>query len=649
MKKIIVLGILIAFILVFVTAILIFNENYKNLTAEKESGDVIETVSKPVPILYKEFHTPIKDGIKGAKIGDKYNTNSLRWERVFYEDSTKAGYYYQISGLKNKDVESTVNDKLKKSALEYGKVAYEYLSANQVENDSYYDYKNYKKYIDGKAYEKYEPQFKESKNWKAFFNQCSISSFSNVISVATGNFDTISYENYTYSRKEDMYVNIDLNTGEDLSFESIFSEDADILTIVRNLLYVELPIYDSYTYEEDYWRDENGNIEYYDGEAYTYAINQRYEEIDFETLDRMMKQFKYTEDLDFFFAPNSFGLHLGDKFLIGYYANYDGQIAIFNRYVSDESIFESNKYAINDLAAYYDYLVDNVMKKHVKYMNSDGVIYSYNIYSQLDENNPEENEILQKAMVKIDDRIREEVQDLKKLKNDNQIIYYKSGYVITLPKTKNDYRYSSIDKSFVDAINNQIDDSIKLFEINSYDDYGYYRMTKSQYDDGMIEKLDKIFVLREAMWGDYWKEYEETYKLVEDIGDEYAKSKGFDEIYRLRSKAYYGAYYKVEDGEQFNNPLYYLQYILKDGSEEGIARFVQAVCEYEKELARVRNWSDSSEIYNGIDSGNYGILEYYIRFYYNSSRYGQSYTSFDFITDGDTPYKPYPVNDNMGI
>lgn len=649
MRRIIIVGILIAFILVFVTGILIVNEKYKNLDTSTESGDTSKDDSKPVPVLYKEYHTPIKDGIKGAQIGEVYSTNALKWEKVYYEDNRKVGQYYQISGMKNKDIQTEVNRKIKQSALDFGEKAYNYMKTNPVNDESQYDLINYYKFIDGEIYQRYDDKYKESQSWKAFFNQCVVSSFSNVISVATGCFEDNTYDSYVYSRRNDEYVNIDLNTGEDLGFECIFSEDADILTIVRNLFYVEVPIYDSYAYEEEYWRDENGEIEYYEGEAYTYETNQRYEEIDIERLDRVMKKFKYTQDVDFYFAPNSFGIRVDDLFVIGNYADYEGKIAIFNRYAGD-NLFEDSRYAINGLSAYSNYYVDNTMKKMVSRMNNDGVIYSYVVYSELKGDNPEENDILQKALIKIDDLVREEVRDLKKIKNDDQIIYYKTGFKIGMPTTIIDRSYSNVDQSYIDAINNQIDSSKKFFHISSYGTYGYYRMTKSQYKAGMIDKIDRMEVLSAADWSKYSKEYDETFKSVETIEEEYAKYRGFSDVYYLRDSLYYKPYYKVEDSEKFNGPIYYLKYILKDGSDEGLARYIEAACEFEKARAQNRYWGDSEDIINGINSGNYGIMSYYIRFYYYSYHYGENeYTTFDFIDTNDDLNRAYPVHDYWGI
>ena len=298
MKQVIIILFLITIISFLITGILIVNKRTNQVVIDnKDSGEIIKKEEPKERIeLYKEYHTPIKDGVRGVDYRYTYSTNALDWDLEFYEDDKIAGYYYQISGLKDKKVEENVNNQLKEEAMKYAKSYREKVEAfKKPKKDDYSYYGYYFKYLDGKIYDNYDIDFYDLKGWKAFFNQCIVSSFSNVICVATGSFNKDNCYPFSGERVRDTWLCIDLNTGKEIQIEAIFGCDTDILSIVRNVIYKTVPNRDSYKSERGFEKDENGEV------IYEYATNQRFEEINLEKLNQLMKKFKYTEDIDFYF------------------------------------------------------------------------------------------------------------------------------------------------------------------------------------------------------------------------------------------------------------------------------------------------------------------------------------------------------------
>lgn len=175
-------------------SIIFENDNKENEFFEEEKNQLS---------IKSEYHQNVNDNAPGTNLEDFYDENDLIWEKIEYSEDTIEGSYYQIKGLKNKEVEKKINDKLKTSAITTAKNRY---------------------------------SLSEYKENKLKFKQYKMSSFSNVISVA----NIENNESYNYYDKNNTFENFDLNTGNELKVEDLFTKDAEILNIIRKSFYKTL-------------------------------------------------------------------------------------------------------------------------------------------------------------------------------------------------------------------------------------------------------------------------------------------------------------------------------------------------------------------------------------------------------------------------
>ena len=642
MKKIIVIGLLIAVIMIIVTATLIINDktnSIKYYNVEPEVEDISLSTKQHVE-LYKELHLPIKDGVKGAEFGDTYSTNALNWEKVYYEDNTIAGYYYQISGLKNKDIQSKVNKKLKQTAIDFGKEAYEAILNDKKENgyygSDYYVYSN-NEVFDLDVFD--EEYGLKPTSWKAYFDQCIVGSFSNVISVATGSYGNETWTNkYYWNRKADKYVNVDLNTGEDLSIECLFTGDSDIISILRNLLYMELADYDSLEYIED---PEHPLSE--DEDNYWMWGKEEYKEIFEDKLEKLIAKFKYSNDYTFYFSPEEFGFRIDDYLVEKKYIELEGNIAIYNRYSKDKNLYEDENIAYNGLSVFTDSTNLILLENDI---DNNGVIYSLRIISSIDEGIDNKSIIIDKGIEKIKEIVAKEVENVRFIKkNEDDIIILNFEFEIFEPHVvsfnKADYNDGD---GIYSNIYNKIDYSKKFFGVD-YNYYEIFKTSKEKYNSGIINELFKLRMLKNINWGKYYESY---YDLFNSLN---ATKEYRSDLYTYMINNYIGFYYSLDDFKPIYGNEDALKYILKDNSADGVTSFVEAVLEFVRAREKSNNYSVSAYALRDMSTSQYGIAQYGIRFYFHNDKYDyDEFRTFYFIER--TYYEdksPYPLIFQVGV
>lgn len=240
-----------------------------------------------------------------TKYSDTYDENDLKIVTYVDVDGNVAAYeqtylapegntrveFIQIEGLKNKDIQSKVNDKLKKAAYEIkSNNTYEYITAN----------------------------------------------FGNILSVNISGYD----EQDNWLRGG---INIDLTTGEDIKFEDVFVSSATINSYITAGLYKTL----AWNEKNEKATDEN-YMEDFDMDKIQIA--------DFE--DKSLKVIKDYQKavkegkINFNISPSGVSIYdLIDKNIVkNQYLNYididfankKEEIAIYKRFLKNESIFENN-------------------------------------------------------------------------------------------------------------------------------------------------------------------------------------------------------------------------------------------------------------------------------------------------------------------
>ena len=230
-----------------------------------------------------------KKDVEGIDLKGTYNQNDLKIEEKRIARDKIEIFYYQIDGLKDITIQSKINNELEHLALNC-----------------------YKEKI---------------KNLNEVINV-------NVNMVNTGNFaNTISFET-TYVAKiddneEGFYqgfkgINFDLTTGEEIPIEKLFTSDVPIEEILRKSSYYSLI--------------QNNLEDNLSGDM----IVADYGDIE-DDIALFINKYKKGQIDQFNFSPKYIYIYYNDDSTItidmGRYAKY---IAVYNRYLTDKTIFETS-------------------------------------------------------------------------------------------------------------------------------------------------------------------------------------------------------------------------------------------------------------------------------------------------------------------
>lgn len=310
---------IVAFIViaVLVTAVMIFTKNSLDTNYYgRNSGDNDITNSSNVP------NTGNKDKVIGTKKNQKYNQNDLEFIKTQVVDGELEYESIRISGLKNKEIENKINADIIAVENELKQIV--------LENPNEYDVKYLNEYVNA--------------------------SFSNVLSLA---FYGSKYgSNNRNEVNEQRVLNFDLTTGNKLKLEDLFLPGADIDLYVQNSMYGSF-LYNSFSesgvfFDPTYW--ESGEC--------TYIMN----EIDELEFIKEFNEYKNSKK-DFCFTCSALQISYGDTFDKTAYIEYEkclDDLVIFNKYATNESIFERDDIGVKNLyvcsdATNFDYvLVDDV-------------------------------------------------------------------------------------------------------------------------------------------------------------------------------------------------------------------------------------------------------------------------------------------------
>ena len=344
-------------ICVLVTAMLIL---YQNIDIEEKTIQEIpkQSIEKDVP---------------GIDLKGTYNQNDLKIEEKSITQEKVEIRYAQINGLKDKKVEEKINKEIEKAALNC-----------------------------------YKKQVKDlDKVINVYVSMWNAANFANTVSFE------LSYIAKTDDYSDDYYqglqtLNYDLNTGNHVTIEQIFTADAPIENILRKSIYYDLV---SRKVEDNLSGDlvvsDYGNIE----EEILEIIN-------------LYKKGKITE---FSYSPMQINLFYKENEIVSIkmedFAEY---IAIYNRFLSEQSLFENedigekNLYTLtrryNDIYYYTNY------QKEANYF----------IDISIDFQSIDNDEFAKKVVQQKIDGIEKEIENIKQevLKNSNN--FYILNYYISI-------------------------------------------------------------------------------------------------------------------------------------------------------------------------------------------------------------------------
>lgn len=346
-------------ICIAITAILIV---YQSIEIEEKNQEIVEKVSKEI----KEKDVP------GINLNGTYNQNDLIIKEKSVTLEKVEIRYYQISGLKNKGVENKINKEIEQLALNCYKDKIKNL--NEVVNI-------------------------QISMWEA-------SNFA----------DTISFELSYYAKidndDDDFYqgiqgLNYDLNTGEKITIDKVFTSDAPIENVLRKSAYYSL--IENHVEESlagDLTVLDYGNIE--------------------DDIAEIIYAYKSGKITEFYYTPREIYMFHDDRTITIDMKDYSEYIAIYNRYLSKESLYENDNIGIKNI-----YTLARRYKDVFYYENYQNE-NNYFIDISIDFQSAESDEFAKKIVDDKIAKIENEIEKVKQKVSENSDNFYILNYYISV-------------------------------------------------------------------------------------------------------------------------------------------------------------------------------------------------------------------------
>ncbi|MBQ2835254.1 MAG: hypothetical protein IJE68_00225 [Clostridia bacterium] len=338
---------------------------YKNIEIEEISNtDVIQETSDKV----KE-----KD-VLGIDLEGTYNQNDLVIEEASVTKENVEIRYFQISGLKNKIIENKINKEIEHIALNWYKE--EITNLNEVIN--------------------------------VYVSMWNSANFADTISF------NINYVAKIDDNDDGFYqgfkgINYDLNSGEKITIDKMFTSDAPIENILRQAAYYDIA---SSKTEDNLAGD---------------LVVSDYGEIEDEIFE-IINSYKKGEITDFYYSPQAIYLVYQDneKTLSIEMEDYAEYIAIYNRYLSKESLYENNNVGMKNL-----YTLSNRYKDIYYYQNYQKAD-NYFIEISIDFQSTQDDQFAKKLVQDKISAIESEIEKVKQKGIENPNKFYILNYYISI-------------------------------------------------------------------------------------------------------------------------------------------------------------------------------------------------------------------------
>lgn len=347
-------------ICLIVTSILIL---YQSIEIEDKNEEIVEQPSE---------ETSEKD-VPGIDLNGTYNQNDLNIEEKVITQGKIEIRYLQISGLKDKTIENKINKEIEQIAL----------NCYQDEIKNLDDVLNI-----------------QVSMWEA-------SNFAN----------TISFELYYFAKIDDdddgfyqeyQGLNYDLNTGEKITIDKLFTSDAPMEDILRKSTYYSFV---SCTIEDNLAGD---------------LIISDYGDIEDEIAE-IINLYKKGKIAEFYYTPTHINLYSNQgKTITINMEDFTEYIAIYNRYLSAESLYETNDIGIKNL--YTLTRRYNDVYYYTNYQNEDNYFIDISIDFQCTEDDEFAKKIVQNKIVEIE----KEIENVKQKVSQNPNSFYVLNYYISI-------------------------------------------------------------------------------------------------------------------------------------------------------------------------------------------------------------------------
>ena len=328
-----------------------------------------------------EEETVTEKDVPGVDFNGKYDQNDLIINSQNYSEDKIEIEYYQIEGLKNKEIQNSINKIIEDTALNIYKD--DISNIDSVENVS-------------------------------------------VVTTIRGNFaNTLSMYIGYYSKKSDnsdefyegfKTLNFDLTTGEEITIDKLFTSDAPIEDILRKALYYwKVNEKSEQTLQGNYIVEDYGNIE---DECAQYIMDYKKGKITQLTF--------YTTYISLYSQDNTY--------IVMQIENYYEYIAIYNRYLKDEDIFENNNIGLKQIYNFVDR--ENTKFYYSKYEQTENY-YIDIVIEYLSKQNEFTDNLINEKIKDIEAEIEKVKQEIQK----NPKEFYILNYYITVSQYATDETY----------------------------------------------------------------------------------------------------------------------------------------------------------------------------------------------------------------
>lgn len=394
------------------------------VTNNKNYGKVIENKTEIV-----------SDGLGVKSLTEKYNENDLKIIKINEGKGSRVPTtewdtntnkiiidYIQIDGLKNSSIEAEINEEIKN--VVYGLFSEEDLNNSQID------------YIDIYTYES--------------------ANFVNTLSINISKMTKFMNSDYNYS--EPVYLNFDLTTGNKVKFTDLFTKDASIRNILSQSIYDALIT--KYVIETDLTTD---------------ARNTDLSHVEDENIKILNKCISNIDNLNFGYNSESIRISIEDIGIEIPMEEFYESIAIYNRFLTEESIFDNKYEGVKNLFVFTDIYYDEDAEKYMVYEDiydnfrtEIAIICSEEVYA-LEEGKKIYNDYMEK--------VRADIEKLKVEAKESpaEAIIYTAEYII------NGHEDSELIKLNIDNL-----------MINAYGQNEIYRISTHYYKQVLYNEIAEM-------------------------------------------------------------------------------------------------------------------------------------------------------------
>lgn len=324
---------------------------------------------------------------QGLDLKGKYNQNDLKIVGKQASQEKIEFSYFQIEGLKDKNIQEKIN--------------------KEIENVTFNSYK-----------EKINIQ---NVNNLSVSTSCT-ANYSNILSLNVYCWGRSSNTGESEIIDIEKGINFDLNTGNQIKFREIFTNNAPMYDILRKCAYNSI-LRDraELTLSQEMVINNYGNIE--------------------EDIALVMELYKRDKINQFYFTTSDIIIIMDDISIDIPMIDWSNYIVIYNKYLSTESLFENDDIGYNNLYTLTTRQKDSYYY-YTNYQNESN--YFIDIFFEWQEDNASEFE-KQLVASKIKE-IEEEISNLKVLANKNTQNFYIMNYKITVEDYFDDFTKQNLVK-----------------------------------------------------------------------------------------------------------------------------------------------------------------------------------------------------------